>query len=52
MREKSNLNTAEEYFYRAYEKNNKGDYNGAIVDYTKAIEINPNYSCLCKQRSC
>ena len=41
--EKSNLNTAEEYFYRAYEKNNKGDYNGAIVDYTKAIEINPNY---------
>ena len=39
---KSNLNTAEEYFYRAYEKGDKGDHNGAISDYTKAIEINPN----------
>ena len=39
---KSNLNTAEEYFYRAYEKSDKGDYYGAISDYTKAIEINPN----------
>ena len=40
---KSNLNTAEEYFYRAYEKSQKGDYYGAISDYTKAIEINPNF---------
>jgi len=41
---KSNLNTAEEYFYRGYDKSNKGDYNGAISDYTKAIEINPNFA--------
>ena len=41
---KTDLNTAEEYFYRAYEKFDKGDYNGAISDYTKAIEINPNYA--------
>ena len=41
---KSNLNTAEEYFYKAYEKNGKGDNYGAISDYTKAIEINPNYA--------
>ena len=41
---KSNLNTAEEYFYRAYEKSVKGHYIGAISDYTKAIEINPNYA--------
>ena len=42
--EKSNLNTAEEYFYRGYDKSYKGDYNGAIADYTKAIEINPNFA--------
>ena len=40
--EKSNLNTAEEYFYRGYDKSDKGDYYGAISDFTKAIEINPN----------
>ncbi|MDB4299007.1 tetratricopeptide repeat protein [Flavobacteriaceae bacterium] len=40
--EKSNLNTAEEYFYRGYDKSDKGDYYGAITDFTKAIEINPN----------
>ena len=40
---KSNLNTAEEYLYRGYDKSDKGDYYGAISDYTKAIEINPNF---------
>jgi len=39
---KSNYDTAKEYFYRGYEKDDKGDYNGAISDYTKAIEIYPN----------
>ena len=29
------------YFDRGYEKAEKGDYYGAISDYTKAIEINP-----------
>tara|TARA_R110000803_G_scaffold92775_2_gene160288 strand:- start:41 stop:1012 length:972 start_codon:yes stop_codon:yes gene_type:complete len=38
------VQTAEEYFYRALEKQNKKDYYGAIADYTKAIEINPNYA--------
>jgi hypothetical protein len=35
--------TAEEYFYLAYEKANKKDYYGAIADYTRVININPNY---------
>ena len=38
------LKTAEEYFYEAYYKGIKGDYNGAINDYTKSIEHNPNYA--------
>ena len=41
---KTNLNLAEEYFYKAYEKFNNGNDQGAIVDFSKAIEINPNYS--------
>ena len=32
------------YFNRAYDKNEKGDYSGAISDYTKALEINPQYA--------
>ena len=32
------------YFNRAYEKAEKGDHYGAISDYTKAIEINPDYA--------
>jgi tetratricopeptide (TPR) repeat protein len=34
--------TAEDYFYSGYSKANLKDYNGAITDYTKAIELNPN----------
>ncbi len=33
--------SAEFYFQRAYKKGEEGDYSGAIVDYNKAIEINP-----------
>ena len=29
------------YYNRAIDKYDAGDYSGAIVDYTKAIEINP-----------
>ena len=36
------LQTAEEYFYRAYKKAELKDHKGAIADYTKAIELNPN----------
>ena len=32
------------YFNRAYEKAEKGDHYGAISDFTKAIEINPQYA--------
>jgi tetratricopeptide (TPR) repeat protein len=35
--------TAEEYFYRGFDKNSRKDYYGAISDYTKAIELNPNF---------
>ena len=34
--------TAEEYFNSGSDKHNLKDYNGAISDYNKAIEINPN----------
>ena len=36
--------TAEEYFDSGYDKAEAKDYNGAIADFTKAIEINPNYA--------
>ena len=29
------------YFSSGVEKHEKGDYQGAIADYTKALEINP-----------
>ena len=45
---KTNLNTAKEYFYSAYEKSTKGDYYGAIADYSKAIELdNYDYFAYC-----
>ena len=36
--------TAKEYFDRGIAKYNLHDNRGAIVDYTKAIEINPEYA--------
>ena len=36
--------TAEDYFERAYDKAENGDYYGAISDYTKAIELQPDYA--------
>ena len=42
--------TAEEYFNRGYDKAANGDYYGAIADYTKAIEINPNVGFYYNQR--
>ena len=38
------------YFNRAYDKAERGDHYGAISDYTKAIEINPNYKSAYKNR--
>ena len=34
--------TSSEYFESGYDKAENGDYYGAISDYTKAIELNPN----------
>ena len=42
--EKVSARNFDYYFDRAYEKAENGDYYGAISDYTKAIEINPNYA--------
>ncbi len=36
--------SASEYFNRAYDKDENGDYYGAIADYSKAIELAPNNS--------
>ena len=40
--EKAKAESAEFYFNRAYKKGEEGDHYGAISDYTKVIEINPN----------
>ena len=42
--EKVNAKSADFYFNSAYDKAEIGDHNGAISDYTKLIEINPNYA--------
>ena len=39
--EKVNAESAYFYFNSAIEKGKRGDYYGAIFDYTKAIEIDP-----------
>ena len=36
--------TATEHFNSGYYKGEARDYSGAIVDYNKAIELNPNYA--------
>ena len=36
--------TAYSYTMQAIDKHRKGDYTGAIIDYTKALEIDPNYT--------
>jgi tetratricopeptide (TPR) repeat protein len=41
-REKAGNLTAEDYFYRAREKESFNDFTGAIDDLTKAITISPN----------
>ena len=42
--EKANAESAGFYFNRANDKAERGDHYGAISDYTKAIEINPNFA--------
>ena len=40
--EKVNAESFDFYFDSAFDKAERGDHYGAISDYTKAIEINPN----------
>ena len=40
----SSKQRAEEYFYSAFAKDDLGDHRGAIQDYNKAIEIDPDYT--------
>jgi tetratricopeptide (TPR) repeat protein len=35
---------ADDYFASAVQKNNKGDYQGAVADYNRAISIDPNFT--------
>jgi len=37
-------NSAEEYFNSGIEKANSGDYEGAIKEFDKAVEINPKFA--------
>ena len=39
--QKVNAESSDYYYNRGTKKHNRGDYYGAIEDYTKAIEINP-----------
>ena len=48
---KINAETFKVYFDLGYDKNKEGDYYGAISDYTKAIEIDPNQSNVFKNRT-
>ena len=42
--------TAEDYYNRGNAKGNSQDYKGAIADYTKAIELNPNFAAAYNNR--
>ena len=46
----SNQQRAEEYFYNAFTKLILEDYKGAITDYTKAIDLDSNYTVAYFQR--
>ena len=43
-KKKSSSASAQEHFYRAYYKSDNDDHYGAISEYSKAIEVNPNYN--------
>jgi tetratricopeptide (TPR) repeat protein len=36
--------TADDYYASAYQKNERGEYKGALDDYNRAIALNPNFA--------
>ena len=48
---KVNSESNDFYFNNAFKKSEKGDHYGAISDYTKAIEIDPQYALAYTNRS-
>ena len=51
-RESEGKLTAWDYFDRGYTKVESDDYLGAIADYDKAIELDPNYAAAYNNRGC
>jgi len=41
-RDNPNVQTSNEYYKMGYEKNLAKDYSGAISDFTKCLELDPN----------
>ena len=48
--EEKNPNSALNYERRGFAKKSKGDFDGAIADYNKAIELNPTYATRVAQK--
>ncbi|HQH40924.1 MAG TPA: tetratricopeptide repeat protein, partial [Bacteroidales bacterium] len=46
-----NYTTEEAFFYRGVLKNLQGEYNGAIYDFTMAIDKNPNHAMAFHERA-
>ena len=45
-----NLKKAEKYFYRGIKRYKKGDYDGAIADYTRSLRLSPDNTSTLSRR--